>query len=296
MLTRAFAWTVAVPAVFSALAMPIEAQAPAIPLTVEKIYGHGPLIGKPPEDLQWSPDGKHLTYLDGGELVDIDPGSGKPHVMIGRGKIAAILGSTGTEQDKDHRSRYGMASYIWAPDSKHLLFDANGRLWMYDLTNGTGLEVGASGQASGSDPKFSPNGENISFVRGHGLAVIPLKTVGTPMMAVGSAPNESTFNGEVDWVYEEELDVRSNYFWSPDSKRLAFLQMNETDVPLYPLTDWLETHARVEMQRYPSAGDANPAVRVGVAGTFASKPVWMKFPIEAGQDYIPRFGWADKKT
>ena len=51
-------------------------------------------------------------------------------------------------------------------------------------------------------------------------------------------------NGEVDWVYEEELDVRSNYFWSPDSKKIAYLQMNETQVPRYPLTDWIPNHAR----------------------------------------------------
>lgn len=279
-----------------ALSLPVVAQAPAqVPLTVEKIYAHGPLIGTPPEDLTWSPDGQHLTYLDGGQLVDIDPGSGKPHVMVSHQKVASLEGS-GTEQDRDHRSRYGMADYIWAPDSKHLLFDTNGRLWMFDLRNGTGVEVAFSGQGSGDDPKFSPNGENVSFVRGHGLAVVHLKDMGTPTITVAAAPNENTFNGEVDWVYEEELDVRSNYFWSPDSKALAYLQANEANVPLYPLTDWLPTHAGMALQRYPSAGDPNPAVRVGVVSAQGGKTTWMKLPIAAGQDYIPRFGWVDRKT
>ncbi len=57
-------------------------------------------------------------------------------------------------------------------------------------------------------------------------------------------PIETVLNGGVDWVYEEELDMRSNYFWSPDSKNIAYLQMNETEVPLYPLTDWIPTHAK----------------------------------------------------
>ena len=103
-------------------------------------------------------------------------------------------------------------------------------------------------------------------------------------------------NGEVDWVYEEELDVRSNYFWSPDSKNLAFLQMNESDVPLYPLTDWIPTHAGVVLQRYPQPGDPNPDVRVGVVSTHGGKVVWVKLPFNAGQDYVPRFGWVDRKT
>ena len=109
-------------------------------------------------------------------------------------------------------------AYQWAPDSRHLLFDSNGRLWMYDLSNGTGLQIGFTGQASGDDPKFSPNGEFICFVRHHSLAVLRLRDPGTPTTIVAPAANETILNGGVDWVYEEELDTRSNYFWSPDSK------------------------------------------------------------------------------
>ncbi len=112
--------------------------------------------------------------------------------------------------------------------------------------------------------KFSPNGEYISFIRNHGLAVVRLKEAGTPVIAVAAAPNPAMLNGEVDWVYEEELDMRSNYFWSPDSARLAYLQMDETAVPEYPITDWIPTHATVDMQHYPQPGDPNPTVRVGV--------------------------------
>ncbi len=242
------------------------------------------------------PGRQHLSYLDGGELIDLDPGSGKPHVMVSRTKIRSLEGAAASEQDRDHRNRYGMAAYQWAPDSKHLLFDTNGRLWMYDLGNGTGVEIGFTGQASGDDPKFSPNGQNISFIRNHGLAIVRLRDPGTPTSVIAPAPIESTLNGEVDWVYEEELDVRSNYFWSPDSKNIAFLQMNEADVPMYPLTDWIPTHAGVASQRYPQAGDPNPNVRIGIIGTQGGRVSWVKLPIKEGQDYIPRFGWVDRKT
>ena len=276
---------------------PPTAQAQGIPLTVEKIYAHGPLIGNPPEALQWSPDGKHLSYLDGGELIDLDPGSGKPHVLVSRAKISSIEGAPASEQDRDHRIRYDQAAYQWAPDSQHLLFDANGRLWVYDLHSGTGVEVGFTGQASGDDPKFSPNGEFISFIRSHSLTLVRLHdAVGLPPIPIVPSPNETILNGEVDWVYEEELDVRSNYFWSPDSQRIAFLQMNESDVPVYPLTDWLPTHAAVVNQRYPQPGDSNPNVRIGVVASRREKVTWLKLPIKDGRDYVPRFGWVDPKT
>jgi dipeptidyl-peptidase-4 len=276
------------------------AQAGQKPLTVEAIFAHGPLAGEPPEDLTWSPDGKHLTYLDGGELIDLAPGldggAGKPHVLVSRAKMAMLDGNDGSETDRDHRDRYKMASYLWAPDSSHLLFDTNGRLWFYDLHNGTGVQVGYSGAASGDDPKFSPNGEYLSFIRDHGLSVIRLKEAGSQAVAVAPAPKPAIMNGEVDWVYEEELDTRSNYFWSPDSRNIAFLQMNETDVPAYPITDWIPTHAAVDMQHYPQPGDPNPTVRVGVVGAGGGKTAWIRLPIQDGQDYIPRFGWVDRKT
>ena len=105
---------------FPQTSLPSPAQTPAKPLTVEAIYGHGPLVGTPPSGLTWSPDGKHLTYLDSGELVDIDPASGKSQVLVSRAKLAALSGASATETDRDHRDRYKMANYLWAPDSAHL--------------------------------------------------------------------------------------------------------------------------------------------------------------------------------
>jgi dipeptidyl-peptidase-4 len=274
----------------------LPAQESAKPLTVEGIFAHRDALGSPPEGLAWSPDGQHLTYLDGGELIDLAPALRKPHVLVSRAKLATLVGGKETEQDRDHRERYGMANYLWAPDSKHLMFDSNGSLWIYDLRNGTGVDIGFSGEGSGDDPKFSPNGEYVSFVRNHGLAVVPLREAGTPTVMAAATPNPATLNGEVDWVYEEELDTKSNYFWSPDSKNLVFLQMIEADVPEYPITDWIPTHATVDKQRYPQPGDLNPDVRVGVVSAKGGKVSWVHVPIEQGQDYIPRFGWVDRKT
>ena len=295
-MTRTTAPLLAVVTALSLSTISLTAQTTAKPLTVEAIYGHGPLIGTPPGGLAWSPDGKHLTFMQVGELSEIEPGSDDAYVIVNRARFASFNGASASETDRDHRERYKMASYLWAPDSAHLLFDANGQLWLYDLHTRAGVQVGSSGVASGDDPKFSPDGESISFIREHGLAVVRLKEAGTPMTVVAPAPNKTTLNGEVDWVYEEELDVRSNYFWSPDSKRLAYLEMNEDEVPVYPITDWIPTHASVEVQRYPQPGDPNPAVRVGVVSAQGSKTVWVSLPIRAGQDYIPRFGWIDAKT
>ena len=218
-------------------------------------------------------------------------------MLVSRAKLAALSGAPTNETDNDHRDRYKMASYLWAPDSAHLLFDSNGRLWLYDLHNGTGVQIGFTGIASGDDPKFSPNGELLSFVREHGLSVLRLKDPELPPTIVAPPPNQAVLNGEVDWVYEEELDTRSNYFWSPDSKSLG-LSPDQRDAKWrsIPSPTGFPPTRQVNLQHYPQPGDPNPDVRVGVVGAGGGKTVWIKLPIQPAHDYIPRFGWVDRKT
>ena len=269
-----------------------------VPLTVEAIYGGEPLTGTPPTGFAWSPDGKLLSYLEDGELHAFEIASGNRSVLVSHARMAALSGEEGSEKDRDHRERYRMASYWWAPDGKHLLFDSAGRLWLFDLKTGTAVEMGFTGTASGDSPSFSPSGETVAFVRDHGLWIVrprDMGAAGSPV-AIAAAQNPSLTNAEVDWLYAEELDVRSNYFWSPDSSHIAYLQMNEGSVPEYPLTDWILSHAKSETQSYPQPGDANPDVRLGVIGATGGHTSWLRLPVRGGQDYIPRFGWVDRKT
>jgi len=242
----------------------------------------------------------HLTYLDNGQLIEVDAATAQGHVLVSREKMAALDEAGGTEQDRDHRSRYNMATYLWAPDGRHLLFDSSGRLWYFDTKTGTGVQVANSGAASGDDPKFSPDGKSISFLRDHGIHVVYLSSGPIAQATLISPPDTAkgqvVLNGAVDWVYEEELETRSNYFWSPDSQRIAFLQVNETAVPAYPIEDWIPTHATVDQQRYPQPGDPNPDVHLGVVSAKGGKTSWVRIPFHTGDDYIPRFGWVDAKT
>jgi Tol biopolymer transport system component len=101
---------------------------------------------------------------------------------------------------------------------------------------------------------------------------------------------DTLFNGDIDWVYAEELAVRSNYFWSPDSKDIVFMHMDETNVPTYPITDWMPTHPTVDQEKYPKVGDPNPVVKLGVVDADKGKVKWIT--LTSDEDfYIPRFGW-----
>ncbi len=241
--------------------------------------------------MSWSPDGKRVTWLDEhGNLMQIEPPGVKPETLIPADRIISLLTAKIPEQDRDHRARYDEPDYIWSPDSQHLLFDTDGNLWLYDLQSSSGASIGNSGMASGDDPKFSPSGQYVSFVRDHNL-FIQRADDSAPALALTTTQDPNILNGGIDWVYLEELDVRSNYFWSPDSKQIAYLQMDETAVPQYPLVDWIPTHATVDEQRYPQPGDPNPGVRVGVVSAEGGSTRWLRIPLDTGNDYIPRFGW-----
>jgi dipeptidyl-peptidase-4 len=268
---------------------------PSKPWTVADIWRKTPLTGKPPGDMSWAPDGSKATYIsDDGDLMQVDAASGKLSVLVERAKFASLNSSAMNEKDKDHRARYGQANYTWDPDSKHLLFDTSGSLFLFSTDNGVGVQVGTTGAGSGDDPKFSPDGSRISFLRNHNLFVHELKSSGEAT-ALTRTHEDTLLNGEVDWVYEEELDVRSNYFWSPDSRHLVYLQMNEESVPSYPITDWIPTHASVDHQRYPQPGDPNPVVKLAVVDAGNGRTNWIKMPTQA-DDYVPRFGWVNRKV
>jgi dipeptidyl-peptidase 4 len=269
---------------------------PTKPLTIEAIYQTGGLGGRGPETTEWSPDGTKLTFVqrdekgEQGELWYMDVSTGEKKVLVSAAKLAALdpdVNKVKNEREKERLTRYHVAAYLWAPDSKHLIFDSQGQLWLYDLGTETAVQFTSAADPSG-DPKFSPDGAHVAYTRKHNLYV--RSTTGNDEKTLTKDTGENLFNGDIDWVYTEELGVRSNYFWSPDSKEIAFLHMDETKVPIYPITDWMPTHPEVENEKYPKVGDPNPGVKLGVVDPDKGKVRWISLTSDA-ESYVPRFGW-----
>lgn len=277
-------------------------------LSIEAIFAEGGVTGRAPETIKWSPDGSKVSFVqrddsgEHGELWYVDVATGEKQVLVSESKLAQLAPPASRikdEREKERVSRYRVAAYGWAPDSKHLLFDAQGQLWYYRLDNGTAVQLTSSPDAS-EDPKFSPDGKRLVYVRKHTLYLHPVSgEEGERPLLEGDkekkkdkdkSKDDDILNGEVDWVYAEELAVRSNFFWSPEGHEILFLQMDESRVPTYPITDWIPTHPHVEEEKYPKAGDPNPSVRLGVVSADGGKPRWIKLT-DDDDSYVPRFGW-----
>jgi dipeptidyl-peptidase 4 len=276
---------------------PTQAQTtPTKPLTIESLFQPGGLGGRGPENVEWSPDGTKLSFVqrdeksENGELWYVDSATGEKKVLVSAEKLASLapdVNKVKNEREKERLTRYHVAAYVWAPDSKHIIFDSAGQLWLYDLGTATAVQFTSAPDPNG-DPKFSPDGSHLAYTRKHNLFVRPVNGKGEKQLTHDTA--EDQFNGDIDWVYAEELAVRSNYFWSPDNKEIVFLHMDESKVPTYPITDWMPTHPTVDEEKYPKVGDPNPVVKLGVVDAEKGKVRWLSLTSDE-DTYVPRFGW-----
>jgi dipeptidyl-peptidase-4 len=288
--------TVVLSALACLVAAPLCAQRK--PLTIERIYSQPSLSGAPTTGLQWRPDGRQLSYFQRSgtgreartDVWVMDVPSGERRMLLDSTKLAALV-PQGEERGTvaTGLGRVAPQRAIWSPDGDQMLFVAQGNLYWFDLKTQAGKRLTSSGPKNPiEDPRFSPDGKAVSFVRDYDVWAVTIATARERRVTTGG--KEEVMNGKLDWVYPEELGIRTAYWWSPDSRQIAFLQMDQRPVTRYPLVDHLSYTGETNWMRYPKAGDANPIVKVGVVAAAGGPVRWMD--IGANTDiYIPRVNW-----
>lgn len=178
-------------------------------------------------------------------------------------------------------------------------FDAEGRRAVYVFKGDLFLlDLAASRfkrltqtDAEEQSPGFSPDGRRLAFVRAHDLYVVDVDA-GTETRVTRDG-SETLLNGSLSWVYWEEIFGRRDigYWWSPDSRALAYLQTDESKVGVSAFMDFRpESAPRIITQRYPQAGMPNPRVRVGVAELGRAETVWVDIK-DRPFEYVLRVKW-----
>jgi dipeptidyl-peptidase-4 len=265
-------------------------------LTVERIYSQPSLSGRLTRGLAWTPDGKRLSYFETNgagkqaktELWAMDATSGERRLLVTSDKLESILPAESSKPTQaTGLGRRAPSQYQWAPDGAGILFQGPTALAWLEVKSQTARTL-VTGNAAISDPKISPDGRFVSFVRDHNLWVVNLADGKEREITQGGT--EEIRKGELDWVYPEELDCKTGYWWAPDSSAIAFLEMDERKVSQYPLVDFSSPSGEAEMERYPAAGGANPIVRVLAVSLNGGEPRVMDIGAET-DIYIPRVNW-----
>src|SRR6267142_2046689 len=247
-------------------------------LTVERIYSMPSLSGRLTRGLAWTPDAKRLSYFETKgagkeaktELWVMDAASGERRLLVAADKLESILpAETSRATQATGLGRRAPSQYQWAPDGMGILFQGPTALAWLDIKSQTERTL-VSGKATLADPKISPDGRSVSFVRDHNVWLVNLADGNERAITQGGT--EEVRKGELDWVYAEELDIKTAYWWSPDSSAIAYLEMDERKVSQYPMVDFSSPSGDAVMERYPTAGGPNPIVRVFVASPNGGEP------------------------
>jgi len=282
---------------------PAAAQAAFKTLTVDRIYSEPSLSGHPVTGLAWAPDSKTISFFKETpperpgeakkELWIMDAASGKSHLLVPSEKLASALPAEPENSTQaTGLGRHAPPQYQWAPDGSALLFQGPASLAWFDLKTQSAHAL-VSGKEEIADPKISPDGRHVSFVRDHNLWLVD--AADGKERAVTRGGTEEIRKGELDWVYPEELEITTAYWWAPDSSSIAYLEMDERKVMEYPLVDFSSFSGEADQERYPPAGGSNPVVRVLVASIRGGEPRVMDTGAET-DIYIARVNWlADSK-
>ncbi|MDQ3489928.1 MAG: DPP IV N-terminal domain-containing protein, partial [Acidobacteriota bacterium] len=250
------------------LAFSSDALAQEKMLTVDEIFGTDPKVrvnfSGSPTRLQWANDGRSFKQVRDGQLMRIDALTNQGAAFFDSKKLAAALQAAKVKAE-DAAKLANSPSLFFDKSERTILINNENDLWFYDVSAGT-LKRLTNTKEEELEADFSPDGRWVSFVRGNNLFVVDVANGGEKQLTRDGA--EKILNGYLDWVYQEELYGRGNfrgYWWSPDSRFIAFLRLDESPVPKFVLTNDIPDNQVVENTDYPMAGDPNPLVRLGIA-------------------------------
>jgi dipeptidyl-peptidase-4 len=235
----------------------------------------------------WSPDGGRFIYTEAGRLWLYDLASRTRKELASMGSFRnATVKSPAPEQFGFENRRVREEPVQWAPNGRELLV-STGDIFLFRLETGGWTQLTATPERE-RDPKLSPDGHLVAFRRAHDLYVLDIASRKvTRLTTDGSA---TLLNAELDWVYPEELDLGTAYWWSPDSKSIAYLQFDVSQEPLYPQVDLTGRLPILEPERYPRAGDPNAEVRLGIVPAAGGPTRWMDLG-ETRDTLRARFDW-----
>lgn len=191
-------------------------------------------------------------------------------LMIKEGKTLVVDAKSGTERESTEADRKNTVVV------KPVAYSKDGDLYIKEgdttvqLTHDKDKEVNAT---------MSPDGNYVAYTKNNDLYTVNIQTKKETRLT--NDGSDVILNGYASWVYCEEILGRSSlyktFWWSPDSRNIAFFRTDDSPVPVYTITDGNGQHGYVETMRYPKVGDKNPEVKVGIANPDGGKIIWSDF-------------------
>ncbi|WP_345953879.1 DPP IV N-terminal domain-containing protein [Mucilaginibacter sp. PAMB04168] len=244
------------------------------------------------QELQWAADGYHFYRTIDGEIAELDirNPSGK-NIIVSK----AALTPAGQPAIQVRR-------FYFSDDRQKVLINTNtrrvwrqdtrGDYWIYNTNTKTLSQLGKGHPASSlMFAKISPDGTKAAYVSEHNIYVEDLANGNIkPLTNDGT---KRLINGTFDWAYEEEFDCRDGFRWSPDSRNIAYWQIDATKIRNYLMLNTTDSAYSFNVPvEYPVAGTDPSSCKIKVVNVTDGKTTNINVPGDAVQHYIPRMEWA----
>jgi dipeptidyl-peptidase-4 len=249
-------------------------------------------MAQPPQGIKWTRDGNGYFNAENGEIVQYELPSLSKKTVVAK----SLLTPAGLQPlairnfffsaDDNKVMLYTNTKKVWR-------YDTRGDYWLLDMKSRQLRKLGKTlPESSLMFAKFSPDGNKVAYVSNYNLYVEDLATGRITALTTGGS--RKLINGTFDWVYEEEFACRDGFRWSPDSKKIAYWQIDASKVKNYLMLNTTDSiYPFAVPVEYPIAGEAPSPYKIGVVNIATAKTNWMRIPTDPVlQSYLPRMEWA----
>lgn len=259
------------------------------PITLEDIWASNVFSPRGIQSIRSMNDGEHYCILTQSGIEKYSYKTGE--------KEATVCAFRSPEQQKKVKPLPIFEDYTFSADEQRILLQSDfepiyrrsgvANYYLYDVADGSFQKISNNGKQRLTT--FSPDGNSVAYVRDNNLYVMNLGTLEETQVTTDGRLN-AIINGTTDWVYEEEFAITQGFFWSPDSKKIAFFRFDESRVKEYDMQMWGGLYPDNYKYKYPKAGEDNSVVDVLIYDVASGKT--LKLDVGSQNDqYIPRMKW-----
>jgi dipeptidyl-peptidase-4 len=291
-----------------ALPLLLAASAPTVPgpdPTFLRAFAEtrGFLLGRPTA-IRPTPDGAAVLFLRSPPrqptlaLYEMSVSTGQVRELVTPAQLLGGAEEQLSVAEKARRERMrivdrGFTSYGLSEDGRLVMLPLSGRVYVYDRAGPHAGRVRKVGEPGVIDPRFSPDGIHVAYVRGQDLYVADVESGKERRLTKGGS--ESRTHGLAEFVAQEEMDRFEGYFWSADSKTIAYTDVDVTGLERFTIADPAKPEQPANTFPYPRAGQANAKVRLGLIPAAGGATTWVKWDSER-YPYLARVIWKEKKA
>jgi dipeptidyl-peptidase 4 len=245
------------------------------------------------QSIKWNQDGKTYYRYEDGEIFQYTLPENSMTTFLTKVQLTPKSQSNPLKLTDYFVSQNSKSVLLYTNTKKVWRFETRGDYWLFDLSHNSLKQLGRGRPASSlMFAKISPDGKKVAYVSEYNLYVEDLTTGAIKPLTTGG--NRKLINGTFDWAYEEEFFCRDGFRWSPDSKNIAYWQIDARKVKDHMMINNTDSiYPEVVPVEYPVAGEPPSPCKIGIVNVATTKTTWMNIPYDQQWgSYVPRMEWA----